>query len=52
MILPVTTIGLLAYNWRTLSIIWFFYQSIDNKQYTNSIRDLFVITVFLYWVLI
>jgi len=45
MILPVIIIGLLllAYNWRTFSIVWFFFQSVD---YTNSIRDLIVITVF------
>jgi len=41
MILPVTILGLLAYNWRMFSIVWFFFQSVDNnKQYTNSIRDL------------
>jgi len=53
MILPVTIIGLLAYKWHTFSIVWFFFQSVDNKKYTNSIRDLIVITVFFsYWVLI
>jgi len=48
MILPVTIKGLLvlAYNWRKFSIVWFFFQSVDNKKYTNSIRDLIVITVF------
>jgi len=47
-ILPVTIIGLLAKNWRTFSIVWFFFQSVDNEQYTNSIRDLIVITVFFF----
>jgi len=31
MILPVTIIGLysvLAYNWRTIAIVWFFFQSV------------------------
>jgi len=48
MILPVTIIGLFctSLNWRTFSIVWFFFQLVDNKQYTNSIRDLIVITVF------
>jgi len=46
MILPVTIIGLLVYNWHTFSIVWFFFQLVDNKQYTNSIRDLIVITAF------
>jgi len=46
MSLPVTIIGLLAYNWRMFSIVWFFLQSVDDKQYTNSIRDLIVITAF------
>jgi len=52
MILPMTIIDLLAqlaYNWRTFSSVCFFFQSvisIDYKQYTNSIRDLIVITVF------
>jgi len=47
MILPVMTIiGLLAYNWRTFSIVWFFFQSVSNKQYTNTIRDLIVNSVF------
>jgi len=27
-------------------MVWFFFQSVDNKQYTNSIGDLIVITVF------
>jgi len=39
-------IGLLAYNWRTFSIVWFFSESVDNKQYTNSIKYLIVITFF------
>jgi len=33
----------------TFSIVWFFFQSVHNKQYTNSIRDLLsvsVITIF------
>jgi len=45
-ILPVTIIGLLAYNWCMISVVWFFFQSVDNKQYTNSIKDLIVIIVF------
>jgi len=48
MILPVTIKGLLAYNWRMFSIVWLFLQSVDNKQYSNSIRDLIVITVFFF----
>jgi len=53
LILPVTinSLGLPAYNWRTLSIVWFLFQSVYNKQYTNSMspsRDLIVITVFFF----
>jgi len=65
MILPVAY-SVLAYNWRTFSIVWFFFQSVDNKQYTifqsvdnkqytNYIRDLIVIRItvfFSYCVLI
>jgi len=38
MILPVTIIGLLCTSlyWRTFSIVWFFFQSVDNKQYTSG----------------
>jgi len=33
MFLPVTIIGLLANNWRTFSIVWFFFAvCIDYKQ--------------------
>jgi len=28
------------------SIVWFTFQSIDNKQYTNSIRDYIIIAVY------
>jgi len=46
MILPVTIIGLLACNWRTFQIVWFSFQSVDNKQYINSNKDLIVVIVF------
>jgi len=46
MILPVTITGLLAYNWRAFSIVWFFSQYRLQAIHYKSIRDLIVITVF------
>jgi len=55
MILPVTTIGLQAFNWRTFSIVWFFFQSVDlfitNNTLTPSQISLLVPIFFSYWVL-